>query len=306
MSQPTRRPPVAFRWWQSHAYLLLTLITITSFAASGLASPLFAIRAQDLGAAFWEIGLIGMVGQIAGTAVQYLWGRQSDRVMRRVPLVWLGMGGWGLSLLLVGLVGSHLPLYPIQALAGLANAAKGVGTLALIGDILEGAPNRGRLMGLHRGLGSFAFGLAALFGGSLADAHSTALPFLISAGLVALGTLLALWLREAAPHMAAHPALDVAEGVEPIPWRQVWRVSPFLIVVFIWMLANNSAFTFWPVFMRDQGLTQTAITRLWGLAALGETVAMVAGIPPNRQASTNLLKLHVVAGDPGAPSHRPE
>jgi len=33
-----------------------------------------------------------------------------------------------------------------------------------------------------------------------------------------------------------------------------------------------------------------------GLAAPGEWVAMIAGIPPNQQASTNLLKLHVVGG----------
>ena len=33
-----------------------------------------------------------------------------------------------------------------------------------------------------------------------------------------------------------------------------------------------------------------------GLVAPGEWVAMIAGIPPNQQASTNLLKLHVVEG----------
>jgi pyruvate kinase len=33
-----------------------------------------------------------------------------------------------------------------------------------------------------------------------------------------------------------------------------------------------------------------------GMVTAGEWVAMVAGIPPNQQASTNLLKLHVVGG----------
>ena len=33
-----------------------------------------------------------------------------------------------------------------------------------------------------------------------------------------------------------------------------------------------------------------------GLVAAGEWVAMIAGIPPNQQASTNLLKLHVIGG----------
>lgn len=36
-----------------------------------------------------------------------------------------------------------------------------------------------------------------------------------------------------------------------------------------------------------------------GLVQRGEPVAMAAGIPPNQQASTNLLKLHVFGADPG-------
>ena len=40
-----------------------------------------------------------------------------------------------------------------------------------------------------------------------------------------------------------------------------------------------------------------------GLASRGERVAMAAGIPPNQQASTNLLKLHVLGSESaGAPS----
>jgi pyruvate kinase len=31
-----------------------------------------------------------------------------------------------------------------------------------------------------------------------------------------------------------------------------------------------------------------------GLCQRGDTVVMVAGIPPNRQASTNLLKVHMI------------
>jgi pyruvate kinase len=40
-----------------------------------------------------------------------------------------------------------------------------------------------------------------------------------------------------------------------------------------------------------------------GLAAQGERIAMAAGIPPNQQASTNLLKLHVLGSESsGVPS----
>ena len=68
-----------FAWWRNRPYLLLSGIMFTTFLAGGLCKPLFSIRAQDLGATLWEIGLIGTVSQIAGTVVQYFWGRQSDK-----------------------------------------------------------------------------------------------------------------------------------------------------------------------------------------------------------------------------------
>ncbi|MEX2420005.1 MAG: pyruvate kinase alpha/beta domain-containing protein, partial [Acidimicrobiia bacterium] len=40
-----------------------------------------------------------------------------------------------------------------------------------------------------------------------------------------------------------------------------------------------------------------------GLAVAGDRIAMAAGIPPNQQASTNLLKLHVIGSESsGVPS----
>jgi pyruvate kinase len=42
-----------------------------------------------------------------------------------------------------------------------------------------------------------------------------------------------------------------------------------------------------------------------GVCSRGEIVVMVAGIPPNRQASTNLLKVHMIGErDRGVPSQR--
>lgn len=64
----------------------------------------------------------------------------------------------------------------------------------------------------------------------------------------------------------------------------VWGVTP--------MLASRYAST-------DEMIAAAETVLLeQGLARPGEWVAMVAGIPPNQQASTNLLKLHVVGGEP--------
>jgi predicted MFS family arabinose efflux permease len=77
--------------------------------------------------------------------------------------------------------------------------------------------------------------------------------------------------------------------------RRLLRVLPFLVVVFIWAFANSSAFTFWPVYMSERGFSQTMVTRLWGIAALGEFGAMVlAGYLCERWGSHRLVAVGVV------------
>jgi predicted MFS family arabinose efflux permease len=188
-----------------------------------------------------------------------------------------------------------LPLYLSEGIGGLATAIRGVGSLALIGDILEGRSNRGRLLGLHRGLSSLAFGLAALIGGSIADRYGSGTTFLVASGTAALGLIASFAVREA-PHedvpvaQAPHSA-DMAE----ITTHRLLRVLPFLVVVLIWAFANSSAFTFWPVYMSERGFSQTMVTRLWGIAALGEFGAMVlAGYLCERWGSHRLVALGLV------------
>lgn len=281
----------SFVWWRNRPYLLLTGVKFMSFVAAGLTNPLFSIRAQGLGATLVQIGLIGMVAQIAGTAMQYLLGQQSDRLMRRKPLVLIGMGANALNWLLVAAIRSYEPLYWIRVLNGVALAANGVGSLALIGDILEGQPNRGRLMGLHRGSGSFAFGVAALFGGRLADAYGIAAPFYLAAAFSLVGTLLALLIRETpAPQTAPQVRVAAPALHADVTWAEVRRILPFLAVVLIWSFAMSSAFAFWPVYMREQGFSNTIVTQLWGIAALGETVMMiVAGYLSDRLGSRRVV-----------------
>lgn len=260
-----------FTWRRNRPYILLTAIMFTYFAARGLSAPLFSLRAEGLGAALWQIGLLRTLSEVAAMLVQYLWGRYSDRVMRRKPLVLLGTAGVALSLAWIGISQRTETLFLAQALGGLSLAAYQVGSLALIGDLLERVGERGKWMGLYRGMGSLAFGLSALFGGSLADSYGLATPFLLAGGFTAVAFLLSFLLNEAP---SASGLRQVAEPAA-LSWCSVARVLPFLLLAFVWLFSFNSAFTFWPVYMRDQGLSQTMITRLWGIAALGETVAMV-------------------------------
>lgn len=283
-----------FIWWRSKPYLLLTAITFMNFASTGISRPLFSLRAQDLGATLLQIGLIGTVGRIVVLGLQYLWGGGSDLLMRRKPLLMIGMAVSALTTWAVGLAGSWQPLSWIQGVAAFGTSAYSVGSLALIGDMLEGQANRGRLMGLHRGLGSLAFGIAALFGGSLADRYSTAAPFLVGGCFVAIGFILTCFLKEAPASAHAPSAVEAASQPAPdegkITWAKLLWVLPFLAVVFAWFFAEASAFSFWPVYMVGKGLSMTVVTRLWGIAAIGETGAMVlAGYLSDRWGSKRVI-----------------
>jgi MFS family permease len=285
-------------WWRERprlrAYALLTAISFMNFLASGITNPLMSIRAQGLGATLVQIGFIGTVSQIAGMAVQYLWGRQSDRLMRRKPLILIGMASTALTTVLIGAISTYEPLYWIRGLNGLAAAAYAVGSLALIGDLLEGLPNRGQLMGLHRGLGSLAFGLSALFGGRIADLYGLGVPFFVAGGFSVLSFVLASFIKELPPKMhAAAPQTPLSPAPAAdleIPWERVRQILPFLVLAFIWSFSMGSAFAFWPVYMVEQGFAKTMVTQLWGIAAIGETAAMVlAGYLSDRFGSRRIV-----------------
>jgi pyruvate kinase len=49
----------------------------------------------------------------------------------------------------------------------------------------------------------------------------------------------------------------------------------------------------------DEMAAASSILEEEGLARVGDTVVMVAGVPPNVQASTNLLKVQVIGDQPG-------
>jgi MFS family permease len=267
------------------------------FAASGAVSPLTANYVRSLGAGTAEIGLLLAVVQASALASQYWWGRVSDRLGRRKPLVAAGVGGLALAYLAWAGVSNYGWLVPARVLEGLAFAAYSTSALALVGDLLEGDEQRGRLMGAYRMVGSLAFAGAALGGGLLADALGLRVPLLAAAGCYGLALLLVAGVRE-----PRHESLSSNHAANPatiVPTTQTTALSverlgvgnrstlnaqrgnaqrtnaqrsllSFLAVSFAWFFGMGSVVALWPVHMQSLGYTQTAIGGLWALAALGE------------------------------------
>jgi len=262
--------PLSIRWSAERAtFALLSAILFLQFLSAGLANPLLALQIRALGADYWQIATVLTTYQVAAMAAQYYWGRRSDRLGRRKPLILLGLAGLTLAYLGLGLITHFTAAYLIRAFEAVCFAAYNTASLALIGDLLEQRAARGRLMGLYRTFGSLAFALAALFGGSLADQFSLRLPFLLSAGFFALAFLLALAIRERP--FTPRPATPAPGVAAPLSLRPA---LPFLLVAFTWYLAMTAVVPLWPVYMQDLGFWKTDITRLWALAAFGEALLM--------------------------------
>src|SRR5215212_4060207 len=178
------------------AFVRLTGVLFLVYLATGLWSPLLAVYTRSLGAETGQIGLVLATFQITNLASQYWWGRFSDRLGRRKPLLLLGTAGMGLAYFGIASAGQYGWLFAARALEGVALSAYSTGSLALIGDLLEDQAGRGRLMGTYRTFGSLAFAIAALTGGWLADSFSLRVPFAIAALCYLLAFVLGMRINE--------------------------------------------------------------------------------------------------------------
>jgi MFS family permease len=262
------------------AFIRLTGVLFLVYLATGLWSPLLAVYTRSLGAETGQIGMVLATFQITNLASQYGWGRFSDRLGRRKPLLLLGTAGLALAYIGIASAGQYGWLFAARALEGVALSAYSTGSLALVGDLLEDQAGRGRLMGTYRTFGSLAFAIAALTGGWLAESFSLRVPFAIAALCYLLAFVLGTRIKEpttddrrpTTDEQSAQLPTPNSQFPTPTPRRALWS---FLALLGVYMFAMSAVVPLWPVFMANIGYSKTAIGGLWALAALGEAPWMI-------------------------------
>ena len=265
-------------------YRLLIVINALFYASLGLTSPLLTLYLEWLGASYGRISLILTSSVAIVLLANHAWGRLSDRFGRRKPFFVAGLLLLVMAQLLLSGASSASWAWLVRTLEALGIAAFQTLGLTLIGDALarqEAATHAGggsitrsgRRMGLFRGVGSLAFAGAALLGGRLADAISLRAVFLASAGVNALAVGVALGLRERRDVATVQP---VAAPAAPVAARKAARQLPVLFTagVVLWMAGHTASASMWPNFMGTLGYSNTAISSLWGVAALVEMPTM--------------------------------
>jgi PPP family 3-phenylpropionic acid transporter len=269
--------------------LLLTIIIALVFAATGMSSPLITLYLEGLGADYQHISLIMATAAAMALVSNYAWGRVSDWLGRRRPLIAGGLAGGAVAYALLSGVTSPNLAWAVRMWEALSLAAYTTTSLALMGDLLAAQPaqataRRGMRMGTYRGIGSLAFAVGAVIGGNLADRYSLRLTFGLCACLYALAALCALALRETAgraPSAASPSEMATAQPAPaPAPDRETARRNDqrlpwtFLAGVFLWMTGLMASASMWPNFMARLGYSKGAISSLWGFAALVEAPSM--------------------------------
>jgi len=135
---------------------------VNSFG-SGTVSPFLSAYAVKLGASASEMGVFQSVSNLAPNLMQVLWGRLSDRIGRRIPLIILGSviaSVLWIPLMFVASANQLIAVIGVQAVLGsMATPA----WTALIGDLVHPSA-RGRITALinrSAGVGSLLATLAA-------------------------------------------------------------------------------------------------------------------------------------------------
>lgn len=281
----------------------MTVISFILFMSRGITGPISSLYAESLEASYVTIGLLGTVTSLTRILFSYLWGRASDRLGQRKTFLLLGLGMLAVSDGLKAVAPSYEILFPWHVLGALAGAAYGTASLALMGDLLEQrASERGRRMGVYRGLGSLGFGLTAFMSGGIADWLSLRATFGLAAVLVALAFLLALSIKEPSPSarfiQAAGGKTDEGQlpGADVTVQRRL-PLAPLLVSAFLWSLVTGAVYAVWANYMVGElGYSQAQMSRLWALASLSEFPLMIlAGWLSDRLGRVPMLSLGFLA-----------
>lgn len=251
-------------------YRILTVISALFYVAVGISAPLISLYLESLGASYAQISLILTSVVVTMLLMSTVWGWLSDRLGRRKPLLIGGLIGLAVAYLLLSQAGSGAAAWAARILEGASGAAFATLSLAIMGDALQGSAQRGRRMGIYRGLGSLAFAIGAVIGGRLADAYSISFSLMLCAAFYLIAGLVALALDDR-PVLAA-PVTAPAEAQPAKERRELPLI--FLAGVFLWMAAHMASTSMWPNYMAANGYSNTTISSLWGLAALIEMPAM--------------------------------
>jgi DHA1 family multidrug resistance protein-like MFS transporter len=223
---------------------ILSFTLVVVMLGFGIVMPIFPFYIERMGAGGSELGLLVAFSSLMEFVFAPLWGSVSDRVGRK-PILVVGMLGYALSMLFLGLSTELWMLFAARGLGGILTSAALPTSMAYIGDSTR-EEDRGGGMGM---LGS-AMGLGVILGpgvGGWMAGGSLSTPFFLSSGLSLVALLLiVLLLPESLPkerRMTGSMARTVQLG-------ELWRAlrGPIGLLLFMAFLLSFGLTNFEAIF----------------------------------------------------------
>ena len=155
----------------------------------GIVIPIFPFYIESLGVGGSELGILIAIASLMEFIFAPIWGAVSDRVGRK-PVLLVGLVGYFLGMLLVGVARSYPQLLVIRALTGVISSATLPTSMAYVSDVTT---DEDRADGI--GILGSAMGLGVIIGpgvGGLLGSDNIQLPFFISAFLSLVAAVLVL------------------------------------------------------------------------------------------------------------------
>ncbi|MDF2954706.1 MAG: putative arabinose efflux permease AraJ [Candidatus Alkanophagales archaeon MCA70_species_2] len=176
---------------------LLCASLLPLMICTGMIYSIFALYVEELGASRSQIGFLFMASAAVGTVAAPLFGRLSDRMRRRKPIITFSMFAFLVIFVVYALSKSYIEIFPAHAFEGAAWAALGAVAPALIADITP-EEERGRAMGIYNTTWNLGWIIGPALGGFLAENFGFRLCFLSCSLMITLGLVLVILFVEEA------------------------------------------------------------------------------------------------------------
>jgi DHA1 family multidrug resistance protein-like MFS transporter len=282
--------------------IILSFTLVVVMLGFGMVIPIFPFYIEELDAGGSELGLLVATAALLEFLFAPVWGGVSDRVGRK-PVLMIGMVGYGLSSLLLGLSTELWMLFASRALSGVLSSATLATALAYVGDSTS-EQDRGGGMGILGAAMALGVILGPGFGGWLAgDSLST--PFFIAAGMsLASLLLILLLLPESLPAEARQRA---ERKVSTVNVGALWRalLGPvgallFMVSLFSFALTNFEA-VFGLYALEKFGYGPERVGTILMVIAVVSTVgkAALTGPATKRWGEASVIKASALAGSVG-------
>lgn len=169
---------------QTKAFVVLFFILFWVMVGFGIIIPILPFVVTHFGGGPTMLGLFMASFSLMQFFFAPMWGRLSDRIGRR-PVLLIGLSGYGITFILLGLANHLWMLFVIRMASGIISSATLPTAMAYIADITDGE-QRSKGMGL---MGA-AMGVGMIFGPALGGwlgHYGFAIPF-YAAGILSIAT----------------------------------------------------------------------------------------------------------------------